>query len=415
MLTNRSHRRRSLPGERPFHLLLLALAVSTVGDWLYNVALLAFVYARTGSPTWVAVTTAGRVLPLLVLGPLAGALADRHNRRTLMIGSDLVRAGLMAALATVVLAGLPVVLAPLLAALAASIGTVQMPSVAACSARLVSTEELPRAGALRAAIGQGAVVVGPALGAVVLALSDPAVAIALNALTFLGSAAAVSAIGRGPAFEPASAHGERPAGVLEDVREGARALRGAPAALRLVGADVVCSGVAGMLTVTLVLVSRRLGAGTGGYGLLLGACGLGGVMGAVLSGRVASPAQWRRALALALALVALALVGLGAVSALGGALVVALLVGGGMVVREALSEGALPALLDHDVLARAYGLIIPASVLASVGGSLLAGPLVGLLGVSGTLSAGGAFVALAGVALLVRPLQGRPVAAPALG
>ena len=46
-----------LPGGRPFHLLLTSLAVSSCGDWLYNVALLAFVYERTRSATWLAVTT----------------------------------------------------------------------------------------------------------------------------------------------------------------------------------------------------------------------------------------------------------------------------------------------------------------------------------------------------------------------
>src|SRR3954452_1467909 len=85
--------------RRPFHLLLVSLAVSSLGDWLYNVALLAFVYERTGSPGWVAATTVARVPPMLVLGPFGGALADRHDRRRLLIASDLGRALLMAALA----------------------------------------------------------------------------------------------------------------------------------------------------------------------------------------------------------------------------------------------------------------------------------------------------------------------------
>src|SRR3954464_14076697 len=90
-----------LPGDRPFHLLLAGLAVSACGDWLYNVALLAFVFDRTGSATWVAVTTAARVLPMLVAGPLGGVLADRYDRRGLMLAADLVRALLMVALAAV--------------------------------------------------------------------------------------------------------------------------------------------------------------------------------------------------------------------------------------------------------------------------------------------------------------------------
>src|ERR1700760_1826475 len=92
MLSSRPIRRlRPLPGGRPFRVLIAALAVSSLGDWLYNVALLAFVYDRTHSATWVALTTAARVAPMVVLGPLGGTLADRHDRRVLMIGSDAVR------------------------------------------------------------------------------------------------------------------------------------------------------------------------------------------------------------------------------------------------------------------------------------------------------------------------------------
>src|SRR3954464_9650054 len=138
---------RRLPGDRPFHLLLAGLAVSACGDWLYNVALLALVYERTGSPTWVAATTAARVLPMLVAGPFGGALAERHDRRRLMLASDVARALLMLALAAVAAFALPVVLAPLLAALAVAAGTVHPPAVAASTARLVAEDELGRASA----------------------------------------------------------------------------------------------------------------------------------------------------------------------------------------------------------------------------------------------------------------------------
>ncbi len=131
-----THRLR-LPGDRPFHLILVSLAVSSCGDWLYNVALLAFVFQRTGSATSVALTTAGRVLPVVVLGPIGGVLADRYDRRRLMIASNIARASLMVALAGVAALGLPVILAPLLAAAATAIGVVEPPCIAASTARFV--------------------------------------------------------------------------------------------------------------------------------------------------------------------------------------------------------------------------------------------------------------------------------------
>src|SRR5919202_3494744 len=98
--------------HRSFRRLLGALAVSQAGDWLYNLALLALVYDRTGSSTWVAVTTAARVAPIVVLGPLGGVVADRWDRRRVIVASDLLRAAAMLRLTLVAVAGLPIVLAP---------------------------------------------------------------------------------------------------------------------------------------------------------------------------------------------------------------------------------------------------------------------------------------------------------------
>src|SRR3954454_10168739 len=144
--------------SRPFRRLAAALAASQVGDWLYNVALLMLVYERTGSASWVALTTAARVLPLVALGPLGGVIADRFDRRRALIASDLVRMGVMGALAIVALAGLPIVLAPLLAGAAPAAGSASPPAVAATTPRRVAEADLPAANALRSAIGAAGIV-----------------------------------------------------------------------------------------------------------------------------------------------------------------------------------------------------------------------------------------------------------------
>src|SRR3954447_9642355 len=99
--------------SRPFRRLAAALAASQTGDWLYNVALVTLVFERTGSAAWVALTTAARIIPIVALGPLGGVVADRFDRRRVMIASDLARMGVMVALGIVALAGLPIVLVPL--------------------------------------------------------------------------------------------------------------------------------------------------------------------------------------------------------------------------------------------------------------------------------------------------------------
>jgi MFS family permease len=411
MLTSRPiPRRRPLPGGRPFRVLIGALAVSSLGDWLYNVALLAFVYDRTHSATWVALTTAARVAPIVALGPLGGMLADRRDRRVLMIASDAVRAVVMVLLAAVAVTGLPVLLAPLLAAVATTATTVNLPCVAACTARMVPSAELARANALRTSINSGAVVLGPALGALVLMGTTPALAILLNGLTFVISAVAMLSLGAGAVFAAPNAADERTErpSVIADIRAGARALRRAPAAVRLIAADTLCSAVYGMLTVTLVVVGRRLGAGNSGYGILLAGYGVGGVIGANLVGRLVEPSRWRRTLTIALLLVATSLLAVGTAVSLTQALLAALLGGGGMVVGEVLSETALPVLLDDAVVGRAYGLALPVSIGGIAAGSLLAGPLVAVAGTTGAFAVAAAAV-IATCALLVR----RPMLTPA--
>jgi predicted MFS family arabinose efflux permease len=166
--------------------------------------------------------------------------------------------------------------------------------------------------------------------------------------------------------------------------------------------------VYGTLTVTLVLVSRKLGAGGSGYGLLLAAFGAGGVLGAAVTAKFDAPGRWRRMLTIALMLVAVPLFLFGVVPAFAAALVLAAIGGGGMIVGEVLTETALPRLLDDEVLARAYGLAFPVSIAGIVIGSAIAGPLVALFGLTGALVFIGLLVVAAGLLLVSRPLELAP-------
>jgi predicted MFS family arabinose efflux permease len=149
-----------------------------------------------------------------------------------------------------------------------------------------------------------------------------------------------------------------------------------------------------------VLVGRKVGAGDRGYGLLLGAFGTGGLIGAAVTARIDAPARWPRTLAIALLLVGLSLAALGVTPTLAAALALALLGGGGMIVGEVLSDTALPRMLDDEVLARAYGLVFPASIGGIVLGSLVAGPLVALFGLTGAMMIAGIGVLMVGALLL---------------
>src|SRR3954447_14087350 len=76
---------RGVLAIREARALIGASAASQVGDWLYNAALLGYVFSATHSATWVGAATICRLLPYVLLGPLGGVLADRHPRRTVLV------------------------------------------------------------------------------------------------------------------------------------------------------------------------------------------------------------------------------------------------------------------------------------------------------------------------------------------
>src|SRR3954451_21900277 len=127
---------REILAIRDARRLISASAVSQLGDWLFNAALLGTVFAATGSARWVGAATICRLIPYVVLGPLSGVVADRYDRRTVLLAGDLLRCVLMVALAAVVETDGPIELVLVLTALASSAGTAERPAAMALLSRL---------------------------------------------------------------------------------------------------------------------------------------------------------------------------------------------------------------------------------------------------------------------------------------
>jgi MFS family permease len=397
-----------------FRALLAGLAVSQTGDWLYNLALVTMVYQRTGSVMWAGVATGARVVPMVVLGPAGGVIADRFSRRVVMVIADLLRLALMLGLALVAVAHLPIALAPVIAALATTAGTPYLACVSGTTPRIIRDADLPGANAARSAVTSLGIMAGPALGGVLLIAGSPALAFVVNAATFGVAVACTLAIRDRDVFAVSgdgSGGGLRGtlASVPRGIADGAAALRAHPAAIRLVGADLMCSIVYGMQTVVLVLVARQAGLGLHGYGYLFAALGVGALVGTALAGR-ALRLTFRLGLALAMGLVGLSMMALPA-ARLG---VIAILLvgvnGTGAILVEVMTETGLQRLLPADVFGRAYGLAIPASIGGIVVGSLIAPVLVSAAGLSGALVISGAVAVGYGLQLLAGRRHAVPVA-----
>lgn len=372
---------------RNLRLLLTGLAASQAGDWLYNLALLAFVYDRTYSSMWIGLTTAARIVPEVALGSLAGVLADRVDRRALMLGSDALRALAMAALVVIGVAHLPVLLAPVVAALSTAAGSAYPLCVVAVLPQLATSEQLPAANAARVSITYICIVAGPLFGAILLLLGSPTLAFAVNGGTFVLGGLAVAALPRHALRVPADADAQPYHGFWSEFRTGWVALRGYPDAVPVVAANMIASAVYGALTVLLVLIGQQLGLGVTGYGYLLAGAGAGGVLATGLAHRAAVSPRARLMLGSALLAVGAPLPLLAIAQSLPAAIALAAVCGAGSVITEVVGDTALQRSLDPSVFARAYGLVIPACVAAIAVGALLVPLSVSILGTRGTLVA----------------------------
>jgi MFS family permease len=181
-----------------FRGLWLARAVSYTGDGISQVAIV--VFASASGPAAVGLALLANTAPRL-LGPLAGALADRVERRRLMTTCQLAQGLVMA-----VLAALPPALSTLLAFSAAAglLATVFGPAARSATPRLVDHQDLGRANAMLGTALNLQVILGPALGGLLVAHGGPRTAFAVDALSFAVSPPIAAASGR-PGCSPTPA------------------------------------------------------------------------------------------------------------------------------------------------------------------------------------------------------------------
>ena len=394
---------RSVLRRRDFRLYLLSFTASRLGDFLYLVALVAYVFDRTGSATWVAAATLSRFVPYTVLSPPAGVVADRFERHRVMAVSDAVQLAAMVALTVTAAVSGPALLVVVLSALSASAATLYQASASALVTALVPEDELAAANSLTSTVGEVAFVAGPAAGGLLLLLGDPAVAFGINAATFAVSAVLLLAI-RSRSARPGDGDGDDGggAGVLAQLREGAAALFGDRLVLVLVVCLVAGAVVYGVDLVVLVLVSGELlGTGTGGLGWLLAASGVGGVLGATLSARLARSGRPRAVIGVLVLLTGVPLATLALLRAPTAAYAVLVVEGIAIVALDVLVETAMQRSVPGDVLGRVSGLVLSLTSVGTAAGTFLAPALVGWLGLPGALAVGGLVpVVLAAASLL---------------
>jgi MFS family permease len=272
----------SLLRNARFLRLWIGQGTSFVGDAVSMVALVVLVVEITGSASAVGGALVARLLPTIA-SPLAGVIADRVDRRVVLVAGDLARAVLV--LGLVFARDLATIY--VLVFLMGLARTVFNPTVRAAFPSVVGGGNLTRANALIAGTFSTSIMVGPALGGLLVASIGVDAAFLADAVTYLISAILLSTV---PLPHPRR-ESEEQTGFVRDLRSGFGYLLGARVPLAIVvGAFLTILTINATVPAEVFLAKETFGTGDAGYGLLVSLWGGGMVLGsalmAVLGGRI---------------------------------------------------------------------------------------------------------------------------------
>jgi Arabinose efflux permease len=274
-----------LAQNRDFRILLSTQGASSLGDSVSFTALPLLVLALTGSGLAMGIVGAVRTVPDLVFGMVAGALADRSDRKRMMFLADLGRGALTALIPLSVALGGPTMAVILIVAAPMSIlRAFFLAGYTASVPALVGRSQVGRANSYFETVYSVGFIVGPAIAGVLASIIGPGPTLAIDAVSF-----GLSALGLGLVERDLRSPVDRPdANLLAEIREGIDFIVANPT-LRVA---ILFWGVTSILTAPLVTalavrVTRDLGEEPSILGLLLASYGVGTVLGSFLTGRQA--------------------------------------------------------------------------------------------------------------------------------
>jgi MFS family permease len=365
--------------------------ISFVGDFVSTVALVILVVDLSGSASAVGGLLVARLVPTLA-SPLVGVLADRLDRRAILVASDLARAVLI--LAAVFTRDLLVLY--VLVFLMGLARTFFNPTIRAAFPSVVGEGDLTRANALINGTFSVSYAVGPALGGLLVSVTGVNAAFVLDAATYLISAAFLSRI---PLPAPQTGDG---AGFFGELRDGLSYLAGARVPLGIViGAFLTILTVNATVPAEVFLAKQTFGAGDAGYGLLVSVWGAGMVLGSALIGVLGNRIRLMPVYFLGIFVGALALAGTGLAPTFTLALGVLAVAGASNGIDNVTTDTILQKRVPEAFLGRVFAVRF---LTYSIGEALaypVGGLIVDALGPRSTYLAAGAATAAAGLLILL--------------
>jgi predicted MFS family arabinose efflux permease len=382
--------------NRDFRALFFASVISLGGDWFLWVAINGLIFESTHKALYVGLAILAQESAFFLASPVGGALADRLDRRKLMIVCDLVRAVVCVAF---LLVGpetiwLAYVLLPVLATFAAPFD----PALSAATPNVVDPEDLAAANALNGSLWGTMLAVGAGLGGVISAVFGADTAFLVDAGSFLVSAALLTSIHR--RFSEATERTTEHPGIAEATQETWRFARRDHRVLSLLAVKFGFGAAAGLLALIPVMALDVFDSGNIGFGILMAARGVGALIGPFLGHRIAGPGHRRLfpAIGLSLAVFGFGYMAMGAAPSLAFAAVTICVahLGGGS--QWMLSTYGLQVLVPDHIRGRIFGFDYMLITLSLSVSALIASVVADQIGAPITVTIlGGVAVVWAGV------------------
>lgn len=187
-------------GHQPFRTYFFGQGVSILGSWIQQVALSWLVYRLTGSAALLGITAFAALIPMLIVGPLAGAWLDRRDRRKALMAVQallFLQAGAMAVLTWLNMIGPTLII--LMSLLLGTLNAIDTPARQSLIGNMVSDKaDLPNALALNAMLFNLGRFIGPPVAGLLLTVTTEAGCFAINAVSYLALLWGVTVMRIGP-------------------------------------------------------------------------------------------------------------------------------------------------------------------------------------------------------------------------
>src|SRR5438874_1167907 len=392
--------------HRNFQLFFTGQLISLVGTWMQTVAQSWLVYRLTGSSLLLGSVGFASQIPVFLLAPIGGAIADRYNRQRIVIATQAASMALAFILAGLTLTGRVQVWH--IFVLAASLGVVNafdIPARQAFLVEMVGREDLINAIALNSSMFNGARIVGPAIAGVLVASVGEGWCFFINAVSYIAVITGLLMM---------NVKFSRPvhiASPLEQIKEGFRYVRntGPIRALLLLLGLVSLVGMPYAVLMP-IFADRILHVGARGLGLLMGATGVGALLGALTLAAKQSVKGLGKWVAVCAVGFGVSLIAFAFSRTLWLSMILLLPVGFTMMVEMASSNTLIQSMVPDHLRGRVMALYSMMFMGMAPFGALFAGVLAHVLTAPITIAMGGGFCLLGGIAFRAKLPALRPYA-----